>query len=51
MHIFRISYQNYLDNVIRNRHSRIKADTEGQARQLLIDKIPHASIYRIELIK
>lgn len=51
MHTYRVSYQNHEDRVIRNRHARIKADTEGQARQIVLDKGMYISIYRIELIK
>lgn len=51
MHTYRISYQNADDTVIRNRHARIKADTEAQAIQIVIDKGMFIAIYKIELIK
>lgn len=51
MHTYRISYQNAEDPIIRNRHARVKADTELQAIQIVIDKGMYISIYRVELIK
>lgn len=50
MNIYRVSYQNAMDKVIRNRHARVKARDEDEARALVFQKAGYIAIYKIEQI-
>ena len=50
MQTFRISYQNASDKVIRNRHARIKANTEAEAVAIVQAYSELIAIFKIEIV-
>ena len=50
MNTYRVSYQNASDKVIRNKHKRVKAQNEIQAKQLVMAIGELISVYKIELV-
>lgn len=50
MQTFRISYQNASDAVIRNKHARVKANTEAEAVAIVQGYGALISIYKIQTI-
>jgi hypothetical protein len=50
MNKYRVSYQNHSDYMIRNKHARIVAANEDEARALVMAYGELIAIYKIELI-
>lgn len=51
MNTYRVSYQNYTDKVIRNKHKRIKAISSDNAKDLVQSLLGNnIAIYKVELI-
>jgi hypothetical protein len=50
MTTFRISYQNASDKVIRNKHARIKANTQAEAIAIVQGYGEMIAIYKVETI-
>lgn len=48
MTLFRISYQNTLDPVIRNRRARVKANTEAEAVAIVESYGEYIAIFKVE---
>lgn len=50
MNTYRVSYQNHEDATIRNRHKRVKANSEQDAFQLVYTSRKFITVYKVELI-
>lgn len=51
MHTYRVSYQNVIEGSFKNKHARIKASNETEARMIILSKSIYNAIYKIEIIK
>lgn len=50
MTLFRISYQNHSDYMIRNKHARIKANTKEEAIAIVQSYSELIAIYKVEVL-